>query len=130
MKLELFSILKAMSTPYYKWIERNYKNKHYIQGRNFEYAVMRKLRKLGYYCARKFGSIGHEDVVACRNQTVLFIQCKHSKVRDTKPDQFDLKGLIQLAKTYGALAVFAGVKNHHMYFQCYKKGRWMNVQLD
>jgi len=39
-------------------------NKNYVKGRNFEYAVMRYLRKRGYYCMRAYGSKGLYDVIA------------------------------------------------------------------
>ena len=119
-----------MSNEYFEALKKYSKNQPYIQGRNFEYACMRKLRKLGYYVVRKFGSKGHEDLVAFRVNTVLMIQCKHSKVRDTKPTDFDLDGLIKLAKKYGAFAIFAGIRNHRMYFQVFKVGVWMNAKLD
>ena len=108
-----------MSEEYFRWIKEHHKNEPYIKGRNFEYSCMRKLRKYGYYVVRKFGSKGHEDLVAFKNGEVLMIQCKWSKSRTTKPQQFELQGLIDLAKKYGALAVFAGVRRHRMYFQSY-----------
>ena len=43
-------------------------NKNYVKGRNFEYAVMRYLRKRGYYCMRAYGSKGLYDVIAIPNR--------------------------------------------------------------
>ena len=44
-------------------------NKNYVKGRNFEYAVMRYLRKRGYYCMRAYGSKGLYDVIAVPNRS-------------------------------------------------------------
>jgi len=120
-----------MSVEYYEWLKTHKKEVDpYRVGRSFEYRVMQKLRKLGYYCVRKFGSKGHEDVVAIKNGTVLFIQCKWGRNHDTKPEQFDLQGLIELAEKYGGYAVFAGVRKHRMYFKVWSSGRWINARLD
>lgn len=119
--LEAFVIIQQ-STEYYRWLKNHPEKIHlYRQGRAFEYAVMKKLRSLGYYCVRKFGSKGFEDVVALKFGTVAFVQCKHSKWRDTKPTQFDLGGLINLSRRFGALPVFAGVRKHRMYFMVWDK---------
>lgn len=93
---------------------------------------MRKLRKHGYYCVRKFGSKGHEDVVAFQNGQVLMIQCKWSRILDTKPSGYNLSGLIQLARKYGAYAVFAGMRKKRMYFQFYNHAteKWEDFELD
>jgi len=112
-----------MSKEYFNWIKKHHKNTPYIKGRNFEYRCMQKLRKLGFYVVRKFGSKGHEDLVAFRNGLVLMVQCKWSSYGNTKPTQFDLLGLTVLAEQYGALAIFAGVRNRRMYFQVW---RWTN----
>jgi len=122
-----------MSTEYFKALKKFSKNEPYILGRNFEYAVMRKLRKLGYYCVRKFGSKGHEDIIAFRDGRILMIQAKWSRNRETKPESFDLKGLVKLAERYGAYAIFAGVhkqKRNKMYFKVWLMGRWVNAKLD
>lgn len=122
-------IIIAASTEYYDWLKKHHvkkpENKLYVQGRNFEYAVMKKLREHGYYCVRKFGSIGFEDVAGYKWGQMLFVQCKHSKIRDTKPEQFDLEGLKQLARRFGAEAVFAGVRNHRMYFMIWNGRKWV-----
>jgi len=123
--LEELSILHDMGTinKYYQWLKDHPETTaRYRQGRAFEYATMAKLRSLGYYCVRKFGSKGFEDVVALKFGKVAFIQCKHSKWRDTAPSQFDLSGLLHLAKRFGALPVFAGVRKHRMYFMVYDGG--------
>lgn len=39
-------------------------SKNYVSGRNFEYRVMRYLRKNGYYCIRAYGSKGLFDIIA------------------------------------------------------------------
>ena len=121
-----------MSVEYYRWLKKNHKNIPYIKGRNFEYRCMRKLRKLGFYVVRKFGSKGHEDLVAFRRGLVLMIQCKWSSSGNTKPTQFDLKGLIELAPKYGALPIFAGVRNGRMYFQHWRwiSDSWEDYELD
>ena len=46
-------------------------NKNYVKGRNFEYAVMRYLRKRGYYCMRAYGSKGLYDVIAIPNRDTI-----------------------------------------------------------
>jgi len=119
-----------MSKEYFAWIKKHHKNTSYIKGRNFEYRVMRKLRKVGFYVVRKFGSKGHEDLLAVRNGEVLFVQCKWARVLDTKPSGYNLDGLIELVQKYGALAVFAGVRNRRMYFQAFVDGEWQDVKLD
>jgi len=73
-------------------------NRNYVKGRNFEYAVMRYLRKRGYYCIRAYGSKGLYDVIAiptkeeksqqtldesltclnCFNQKPLLVQAKYN----------------------------------------------------
>jgi len=127
-----------MSKEYYDWLRKHHKNEPYIKGRNFEYSCMRKLRKHGYYVVRKFGSKGHEDLVAFKTTyydepktIVLMIQCKWSKNRNTKPTQFDLLGLIKLAERYGALAIFAGIRKHRMYFQKWNEQaeEWEDFEL-
>lgn len=115
------------STEYFKYIKKH-GNKLYEQGRNFEYATMKVLRKHGYYCIRKFGSKGFEDIVATKQGSLLFVQCKHSNFRTTTPED-DLashyaKGLIDLAERYGGLAIFAGVKKRRMYFMKWEDGKW------
>jgi len=110
---------------YYNWIKTHPKDvERYRQGRVFEYATMKRLRSLGFYCIRKFGSIGAEDVVAVRGGRVLFCQCKHSKVQTTAPHMFDLERLKALAKTYDAECLFAGVHNRKLYFMVWKNGKW------
>ena len=125
--LEELSILRDMGTinKYYAWLKANpEKVDLYRIGRAFEYATMRKLRSCGWYCVRKFGSKGFEDVAAMRFKQFALIQCKYSRYQNTSPEKFDLKGLIALAKRYGAEAVFAGVANRHLYFMSYKDGGW------
>lgn len=119
-----------MSREYFEALKKYSKNQPYIQGRNFEYRCMRALRKLGYYVVRKFGSKGHEDLVAFKNDTVLMVQCKWSKKRNTEPRSYDLAGLVDLAKKYGAFAIFAGVRNHRIHFRVYENGMWLNAKLD
>jgi len=126
-QLEAFVIL-SQSTKYYQWLKKHPKEVSFYRiGRAFEYATMNKLRKFGFYCIRKFGSKGFEDIIAIRNNRdfssqVLFVQCKYSRYQNTKPENFDLKGLIALAPKYGALAVFAGVRNRHTYFMVWNGG--------
>jgi len=121
-----------MSIEYFDWLKNHpeKRNKLYEQGRNFEYAVMKKLKRHGFYCIRKFGSKGFEDVVAVKGGLVLFIQCKHSRWHDTTPErsikQEDRKGLIDLARRHMATAAFAGVKNHRMYFMIFNGRVWVN----
>ena len=54
---------------------------NYRKGRNFEYKVMKHLRKLGYYCIRAYASKGLFDIIAVAPQSiigrdVLLIQAK------------------------------------------------------
>lgn len=115
---------------YYEFLKNNPETvNYYRQGRSFEYACMKKGRKLGFYTFRKFGSKGFEDVVWIRGAEVYFIQCKHSKYHDTTPEktispQYQ-KGLIDLAARYGVKAGFCGVRNHHMYFMVYDCTAWV-----
>ena len=53
-------------------------NPNYIKGRNFEYAVMRHLRTVGYDAMRTAGSHGQFDIVAIHKSQgcIEFIQCK------------------------------------------------------
>lgn len=119
-----------MSVEYFKWLKKNYKNRNYIKGRNFEYRTMRKLRKLGYYCVRKFGSKGQEDIFASDGNTTLFVQCKWRSKSDSKPQQYRLIGLIELAKKYHGCAIFAGIrkrgKRRETYFMIFDDAtkRW------
>ena len=119
--LEAFVIL-SQSTKYYDWLKKHPQEVSlYRIGRAFEYATMKKLRKHGWYCVRKFGSKGFEDIVAYRHGVGIFVQCKYSRYQDTFPKQFDLSGLIKLAAKHGALPIFAGVRQHRMYFAVYKE---------
>jgi len=118
-----------MSKEYYEWLKRNKPIVDpYRLGRAFEYRVMKRLRTLGYYCVRKFGSKGEEDIVAWKHLNFLFIQCKWSRERDTKPENYDLRGLIALVDTYGGYAVFAGVKKHRMYFAFWLDEKWVEAE--
>jgi Holliday junction resolvase len=121
-QLEAFVIL-SQSTKYYQWL-KNHPEKvdFYRQGRSFEYATMRKLRQVGYFCMRSFGSKGANDILAVKNGTALFVQCKHSRYQNTKPENFDLTSLIKLAERFDGKAIFAGVRNRHMYFMVYNGG--------
>lgn len=126
-----------MSTEYFAWLKKNYKNKNYIKGRNFEYRTMRALRKLGYYCVRKFGSKGYEDILAVSgrkwNMKILFVQCKWRSKRDSKPEQYELQGLIDLANKYNGFAIFAGIKSvgksRRLYFMFFKGNYWEEIKL-
>jgi len=132
-QIEAFVVVNK-STKYYQWLKNHPQEiSLYKIGRNFEYATMKKLRKHGFYCVRKFGSKGFEDIIAIRRTEilsryneklsfgeVLFVQCKYSRYQDTFPKNFDLEGLIKLAEKYGALAIFAGVRKRRMYFAQYK----------
>jgi hypothetical protein len=52
-------------------------NKHYVKGRNFEYARMHHYRDEGYTVIRASGSHGPFDLVAIEpNELVILIQCK------------------------------------------------------
>jgi len=125
------NVIRAMSKAYYDALKKYSKNQPYIKGRNFEYRVMRRLRKMGYFVHRKFGSKGHEDLIAFNKRgDILLIQCKWSSYGETKPQRYDLKGLIKLAEKYGAFAIFAGVRKHRMYFKVWHYGRWINAKLD
>jgi len=111
-----------LSVEYYRNQEK-YLSTPYKIGRAFEYSVMEHLRRRGWYCIRKFASIGEEDLVAILDRgvndqgvkvsQVWFIQCKFSKHGMTKPEDMTLeerRKLVEKANKYGAYAIFAGVQ--------------------
>jgi len=102
-----------MSTDYYTKAEER-SNKNYQRGRDFEYRVMRLLRKRGWHCMRKFGShddiwkVGDEkihvpvDVTAYKNGVYLIISCKYSiKGPTTYLDDPKRENLIRYCRQYG-----------------------------
>ena len=91
-------------------------NISYRKGRGYEYRVKEKLKAAGWVVTRSFGSFGPYDLHASRGQETWLIQCKWSKAHDTKPEQHDLAKLITIARMSGLRPVFAGVRNHKMYF--------------
>jgi Holliday junction resolvase len=105
-------------------------NKNYIRGRNFEYRVMKKLRKAGWHCMRKFGSHDDKytengvrksaslDVTAFKNGVYLLISCKFSIKGPTSwMDDPKWRELRDYAKKFGAIGVFAGVSaTRRIYF--------------
>lgn len=129
MPISLIEIkIIAQSVKYYQWLKDHKKEvSMYEVGRRFEYAVMKKFRKHGFYCFRKFGSKGFEDCVAIRFGTVYFIQAKFSRYHDTKATQFDLEGLKKLAEQFGAIPTFAGVRSHKMYLMTWEKTEWKEL---
>ena len=89
-------------------------NKNYKRGRDFEYRVMRLLRRRGWHCMRKFGS--HDDiwkvdgekihvpvdVTAYKDGVYLIISCKYSiKGPTTYLDDPKRDNLIEYCKQYG-----------------------------
>lgn len=102
-----------MLAEYYKKAEGK-SNKNYQRGRDFEYRVMRLLRKRGWHCMRKFGS--HDDiwkidgekihvpvdVTAYKNGVYLIISCKYSiKGPTTYLDDPKRDNLIRYCRQYG-----------------------------
>ena len=63
-------------------------NRNYVKGRNFEYAVMRYLRKRGYYCMRAYGSKGLYDVIAIPNRD-------YGGLKQTGLDKYEIGELMQ-----------------------------------
>lgn len=51
-------------------------SKMYVKGRNFEYAVKKKLQEKGYVVMRSPGSRSPADLVAVKDGKPFFIQCK------------------------------------------------------
>ena len=91
-------------------------NINYRKGRGFEYRCADKLRKAGFIVTRTFGSFGPYDLHASRRNETWLIQCKWSRSGNTKPEQHDLAKLITIARTANVRPVFAGIRNHRMYF--------------
>ena len=54
-------------------------NRRYKKGRDFEYKIKHSLERRGYRCLRSAGSHGEYDLVAYKDNTFLFIQCKLNK---------------------------------------------------
>jgi len=53
-------------------------SKQYEKGRNFEYKVRDKLIKAGFDVTRSAGSHGIKDLVAIKNGSIYYIQCKYT----------------------------------------------------
>jgi len=106
--------VRMWQTPAYQEIIRQ--NNNYRKGRGFEGRVKEKLKATGWVVTRSFLSLGPYDLHASRDQETWLIQCKWSKTHDTKPEQHDLAKLITIARMSGLRPVFAGVRNHKMYF--------------
>ncbi len=76
--------------------------KLYKKGRQFEYYVMDKKRKQGFFCMRSAGSKGFADVIAIKKGRIEFIQIKMG----TSMQKKEREGLIELAESVGAIPLF------------------------
>jgi Holliday junction resolvase len=77
-------------------------NKLYKKGRSFEYYIMNKKKKEGYFCMRSAGSHSPIDIVAIKNGRIELIQAKagcslHKKERVS---------LLKLANSINAIPLF------------------------
>lgn len=64
-------------------------NKRYISGRAFEYRAKNELKKHGWTVFRMAGSKSAFDLIAVKDQEVIFVQCKAGKV--TKGDRVKIR---------------------------------------
>ena len=55
---------------------KEYHQKRYVKGRRFEYKTKKEYEDKGYIVFRTAGSHGLVDLIAVRNDEILFIQCK------------------------------------------------------
>jgi Holliday junction resolvase len=79
--------------------------------------VSRSSKKCGYCASTKQVLHASLDVTAYKNGVYLLITCKHSKYKDTTYKVDTLwQNMIPYANLYGAIPVFAGVKNRHIRF--------------
>jgi len=56
---------------------------NYERGRRFEYYIMQKLRKAGFYVIRSAGSHSLADLVALGSNSVILVQCKKTCPSDS-----------------------------------------------
>lgn len=86
-------------------------NKHYVQGRNFEYRCKRYLERQGFYVVRSAGSHTPTDLIAFppnpptsdkHSTAPLFIQCKYGSGYISKSN---IDKLVQLAQSVGAIPI-------------------------
>ncbi|MHA1302329.1 MAG: hypothetical protein ACTSPI_01320 [Candidatus Heimdallarchaeaceae archaeon] len=76
--------------------------KRYKKGRQFEYLVMDRKRKQGFFCMRSAGSKGFADVIAIKKGRIEFIQVKMG----CSMQKLEREGLIRLAESVGAIPLF------------------------
>ena len=92
-------------------------NRNYINGRNFEYVVKKKLESEGWTVWRTPGSKSKADLIAVRKQTieislysnkriprVRLVQCKSGNARLSKKGK---KEFLEFAQSVGAEAMYA-----------------------
>ena len=77
-------------------------SKLYKKGRTFEYFIMNKKRKDGFFCMRSAGSKGFADIIAIKKGRIEFIQAKIG----TSMQKAEREGLISLAVSVGAIPLF------------------------
>ena len=76
--------------------------KRYKKGRQFEYYVMDKKRKQGFFVMRSPGSKGFADIIAIKKGRIEFIQVKTGG----SMQKLEREGLIELAESVGAIPLF------------------------
>ncbi len=76
--------------------------KRYKKGRQFEYLIMDRKKKEGFYCMRSAGSKGFADIIAIKKGRIEFIQAKMG----TSMQKTEREGLIELAVSVGAIPLF------------------------
>lgn len=59
-------------------------NKNYQNGRAKEYRIKKRFENAGYTVLRSAGSHGFADLVAVRNEEIVFIQCKPDSMSEEK----------------------------------------------
>jgi len=77
-------------------------SKLYKRGRQFEYFVMDKKKKQGFFCMRSAGSKGFADIIAIKKGRIEFIQAKMG----CSMQKSEREGLIELAESVGAIPLF------------------------
>ena len=82
----------------------------YAKGRRFEYYVMDKLKRAGFYVMRSAGSHGVFDLLAVKSGVVLGIQCKKGKYIPKAEKQ----KMIETAMTYGIIPMVAYKENNRV----------------
>ena len=76
--------------------------RRYKKGRQFEYLIMDRKRKQGFFCMRSAGSKGFADIIAIKMGRIEFIQAKMG----CSMQKLEREGLIELAESVGAVPLF------------------------